>query len=48
MDKKEVLKIGEKELLRRVRISPEEANKVVDEIGYNNYLKLLQREKESK
>ena len=48
MDKKEVLKTSEKELLRRVRISPEEANKVVDEIGYNNYLKLLQKEKESK
>ena len=48
MDKKEVLKIGEKELLRRVRISPEEANKVVDKIGYDNYLKLLQKEKEAK
>lgn len=37
-----------KELLKRIRTSPEEANKVVDEIGYDNYLKLLQEEKESK
>ncbi len=36
------------EFLKRVKESPEEANKVVDEIGYENYLKMLQEARESK
>ena len=35
--------MNEEELIKRILTSPEEGNKVVDEIGYDRYLELVKK-----
>ena len=35
--------MNEEELIKRILESPEEGNKVVDEIGYDEYLRLVKK-----